>query len=232
MPCCPWPWDNSRHVAVVGSGEERPQPPTIVLPRFSVSLPSCSQRDPHWPWTRGDAGSAGAPAPPPAQSWVQIPALPLTHCGTPWELPLEDLLPPFLGENKQRTYKDALAKTVQRGLFPCAHKTGRGAPHRCPSLGSGPSSLEKEERMGWVRGEAWSTHIRACARTHLPRSCMDTHTRRTDKKAHIQTHTLHRPLPPPAAPQPSPPLYKLPVPSSVPRNHLPNIRILKNMARF
>lgn len=51
MPCCPWPWDNPRRVAVVGSGEETPQPPTIVFPRFSVSLPYCSQRDPHWPWT-------------------------------------------------------------------------------------------------------------------------------------------------------------------------------------
>lgn len=65
-----------------------------------------------------------------------------------------------------------------------------------------------------------------------------THITWTQTHAHthiIQTHTPQATWWPPPAPSslpPSPPLCKLPVPSSVPRNHLPNIRILKNMARF
>lgn len=216
MPCCPWPWDNSRGVAVVGSGEERPQPPTIVLPRFSVSLPSCSQRDPHWPWTRGDAGSAGAPAPPPAQSWVQIPALPLTHCGTPWELPLEDLPPPFLGENKQRSARTRMPwpRPCKGGSSPALTRRGVGLPIGAHLWAQDPHPWKK--RRGWAGSEekpGLRTSVLVHTRIfHAPAWTL-THVIQIKRPTYKHTHStghclpqLHRSPPPRYINSPCPPV--------------------------
>lgn len=86
--------------------------------------------------------------------------------------------------------------------------------------------------MGWVRGEAWSGDTSARAHTSCtlaPTHSPPHHMHQTEKDPHINTHTSQAT---PSFITALPPLHKLPVPSSVPRNHLPNIRILKNMARF
>lgn len=97
--------------------------------------------------------------------------------------------------------------------------SGKGPwPSPASPLGSGPASLGKEEGGLGQRASPLA------------------HARRTPGDARPITDThIAGPSPATATPIPVtslPPLYKLPVPSSVPRNHLPNIRILKNMARF
>ena len=104
-----------------------------------------------------------------------------------------------------------------RGSPRCSGK----APWPSPAspLGSGPSSLGKEE--GGLGQRASLPRTRTARTPGDARPITDTH---------IAGPSLATATPIPVTSLP--PLYKLPVPSSVPRNHLPNIRILKNMARF
>lgn len=127
------------------------------------------------------------------------------------------------------------AKAVLLPLLEDWGRRSHGSPlAMCVLLGSALSLSrlrtvileKKEDRMGSARGEAWPMD-----RHHIP-SCVDTHSSPTTHIIHTRRHITGHLVATPSFITALLPLYKLPMPSSVPRNHLPNIRILKNMARF
>lgn len=176
---------------------------------------------------------------------MRISALPFSRHGTSKEplLGTSHLSPPPVTKQCASRMSNVCARTLRSGRYEgvlCSHKAEAEVsplvslllqwpwPSPIPWVGSGPSSLEK--KIGWAGSEGkpglWThtlTYRSSHTRTSHTRAPRCTHRHITGHLVATATAIFIATLPP---------LCKLPVPSSVPRNHLPNIRILKNMARF
>lgn len=241
-PCCPWPWDPPSSHRGVGNKRDHSHPP---FTSWLLPASPAAQCGPH-----RDSGSVWTPARPPVQlvkrlprrrSRLQFKPQPRHSfaVGHPrschWKLPTFSLV--------SLRVQGGCDRDGAKELLPLLSKTGTRVPPWSPScymaLGKSQPLSDPHpwtKRIGWAGSEVKPGYGHSCTCTHT-----QTHTHHLHSPppiTHIiqrQTHTYHRPLGDrhhTSFITALPPLHKLPVPSSVPRNHLPNIRILKNMARF